>query len=109
MSPSTRFVSPNRSSVCLSQSRGKLSFLSSSPGMVYFELLVVHLEGWTAFPWSTVAGDVRDRDSKLLTSRSVKPLLRYCLLHHHGFEHLWSASAVDVRMAMVPYKYSTRG
>lgn len=38
------------------------------PGLADLELLVVHPEGWNACPWSTAGGDMRDRDSKPLTS-----------------------------------------
>lgn len=108
LSPSERFITSDRNLTCFFQSRVRLFFLCSSPGLTNLELLVVCPEGWSACPWSMMAGDMRDRDSKPLTSDKVKFLFSgYWLLHCHGFEHLWSVSRRDVCMAEGSCKHSS--
>lgn len=110
LSPTTRFISPVRTLTCLPQSRVRLLFFCSSPGLTNHELWVADPEGWSACSWSTMAGDRSDRDSKSPTSGKVIFLLfKYWLLPCHGFEHLWSANPMDQCMAMGSCKYSTTG
>lgn len=62
-------------------------FFCSSPGLTNPEIWVVHLEGWSTFSWSKMAGDSSDRGSKL----PHQGKLNFCFLGPDFFCHVWTS------------------